>query len=222
MQAQDIMTTKIISIDDCANVRHAVRLMLDNEISGLPVLDQLGHVCGMLTEGDLLARCEIGSMQQSCADIGKASGALLDYIRSKAWRVGDIMTPNIIAVTPDTPIPVIAKLMASHGIKRVLVIDKGRLVGLVSRRDLLRAIIEAKRDVIAPGDEALKLAVTTRLRTELGLHAEQIEVAVHDARVCVTGNIDSDLQRQAIRVLIEGIASTRGYIDELHLTPRNA
>ncbi|MFT3999197.1 MAG: CBS domain-containing protein [Rhizobium sp.] len=219
MQARDIMTTKIVSIDDCANVRHAIRLMIENEISGLPVLDRLGRVCGMLTEGDLLSRCEIGSLQQSCADIGKGEDALLNYIRSKAWRVGDVMTPNIIAVTPDTPLPTIAKLLASHSIKRVLVLDEGRLVGLVSRRDLLRAIADMTPDAIAPGDDALKLAVTTRLRTELGLGTERINVAVHNARVRLTGSIDSELQRQAIRVLVERIGSTYGYIDEMHVAP---
>lgn len=222
MRAQDIMTTTIISIDDCANVRHAMRLMIENEISGLPVLDQLGRVCGVLTEGDLLARCEIGSLQQSCADIGKADGALLNYIRSKAWRVGDIMTPNIIAVTPDTPISTIAKLLASHGIRRVLVLDEGRLVGLVSRRDLLRAIADVAPDRIASGDAALRLAIQTRLRNELGLDGKRIEVDVHDTQVRVSGDIDSELQRQAIRVLVELVGGTCSYIDELRLAPQIA
>ena len=222
MQAKDIMTKKIISIDGCASIRHAIQLMLENEISGLPVLDQLGGVCGMLTEGDLLARCEIDSLSQSCAEVAKVDGTLLNYIKSKAWRVSDVMTPNIIAVTPDTPISIAAKLMASHRIKRVLVLDNGELVGLISRRDLLRAIAYVPPDTIAPGDEALKLAVITRLRTELGLTSHQVQIAVHNARVCITGNIDSELQRQAIRVLIERISGTCGYVDELHLAPQIA
>ncbi|MFJ6324768.1 MULTISPECIES: CBS domain-containing protein [unclassified Rhizobium] len=222
MQTKDIMTKKIISIDRDANIRHAIQLMLENGISGLPVVDQLQGVCGVVTEGDLLMRCEISSLSQSCADVTRADGALLTYIKSKAWRVGDVMTPNIIAVTPDTPISTVAELMATHRIKRVLVLDEGALVGLVSRREVLRAIASIPADKIAPGDEAIRLAVRTRLRTELGLAGDRICVSVRDAQVRLTGNVVSDLQRHAIRVLVERITGTRGYVDELQLAPQIA
>jgi len=222
MRARDIMTTKVITIDACANVSHAIRLMIDNHISGLPVADEFGRICGMVTEGDLLARCENDTPSRIRDDSEQPVCDIRQYIKINAWRISDVMTPNIVAVTPDAPVSIIAKLMAAHNIKRVLVLDQGHLTGLVSRRDLLRVITSRKPDIVATGDDALKLAVATRLKTELGLAGDRIDVAVRNSQISITGNIDSELQRQAIKVLIEHINGTNGFIDGLHVAPRTA
>ncbi|NLS20420.1 CBS domain-containing protein [Rhizobium sp. P40RR-XXII] len=170
--------------------------------------------------GDLLGRCEINSVPPITE--GLADCGIRNYIKNRAWRVADIMTPNLVAVSPDTPVSIVAKLMAAHNIKRVLVLDQSHLIGLVSRRDLLIALVETKPDVIASGDDALRLAIATRLKSELGLDNHRINVAVRNARVSLTGTIDSELQRQAIKVLVERIRGTSGLVDGLQIASQNA
>lgn len=220
MLARDIMTAKVITIDASASISHAIRLMIDNRVSGLPVVDDQGGVCGLVTEGDLLGRCEINSLPPIAENTGDSG--IRHYIKNRAWRIADIMTPNIVAVSPDTPISIIARLMAAHNIKRVLVLEQGHLIGLVSRRDLLIGLAEIKPDIIACGDDALRLAVATRLKSELGLDDHRINVAVRNARVSLTGTIDSELQRQAIKVLIDRISGTSGLVDHLQVASQNA
>ncbi len=216
------MTTNVITIDVSANVSHAIRLMIDNRISGLPVVDEFGCVCGMVTEGDLLARCENVPSSRVPDDPELPVCDVRQYIKINAWRIGDVMTPNIVAVTPDAPVSIVAKLMAVHNIKRILVLAHGHLVGLVSRHDLLRAIASTKPDIVATGDDALRLAIATRLKAELGLADDRIDVAVRNSQVSITGNIDSELQRQAVRVLIERINGTNGFVDGLHVASKTA
>jgi CBS domain-containing protein len=220
MLARDVMTTRVITIDASASIGRAIRLMIDNQVSGLPVMDDQGRVCGVITEGDLLGRCEIDSLppiSETLTDSG-----IHNYIRNKAWRIADIMTPNIVAVSPDTPVSIVAKLMAAHNIKRILVLDHGHLIGLVSRHDLLIALTETRPDIIASGDEALRLAIATRLKSELGLNNDRISVAVQNAQVSITGTIDSELQRQAIKVLVERISGTSGLVDGLQVASQTA
>ena len=220
MLARDIMTTKVITIDSGASISHAIRLMIDNHVSGLPVIDDSGGVCGVITEGDLLGRCEINSLPPISEN--SADGGIRNYIKNGAWQVADIMTPNIVAVSPDTPISIVAKLMAAHNIRRIFVLDQGRLTGIVSRRDLLTAIAETRPDIIASGDDSLRLAIATRLKSDLGLDGDRITVAVQDARVSLKGTIESELQRQAIKVLVERVSGTRALTEGLRVLPQNA
>ncbi|SCB51322.1 CBS domain-containing protein [Rhizobium lusitanum] len=222
MQAKDIMTRNVITATPRMNVRNAALLMRANDISGLPIIDDDGKVCGMLTEGDLMRR-----FGNNCASAVNGTlkhedqHGLNAYIQMYGWSVGEAMSHDVISVTPDTDVGRIGGLMLSHKIKRVPVINDHRLVGIVSRSDLLNLIIDAPVQNVAIGDDALRLAIRTRLVTDLGIGSDRVDVTVKDGQVEVRGNLDSDIQRQAIRILVENIRGVGGYVDRTIVSPSN-
>lgn len=212
MLARDLMTTSVVHISPAASLRHAIRMMIDNDISGLPVIDDGGALCGMLTEGDILNRHEFNLAPKAAPDADDPA-FFENYVRTHGLKVEDCMSRKVISVSPEAALAEVVALMRLHAVKRIPVLDHGVLVGIVSRRDVLKTNIAAP-DVIARGDDALQLAVATRLLTELGLGKERIEVRVRDSVVEITGQIASDAQREAIRILTASIAGVGGVVTQ--------
>ena len=143
MNAADIMTRTILSAGPKTPVAEAIGLMLDNRVSGLPVIDEAGQLVGILTEGDLLRRGETGTERHRprWLEILLGPGRLAsDYVRTHGRKVEDIMTRDPVSVAPETPLDEIVELMERHRIKRVPVLEGEKLVGIVSRADFLRAL----------------------------------------------------------------------------------
>ncbi|WP_245432820.1 CBS domain-containing protein [Rhizobium sp. WW_1] len=214
MQAKDIMTRNVITVPPTMSVRNAALLLRANDISGLPVVDDDGVVCGMLTEGDLMRRVANTwvSILGSTYGVGERRG-LSNYVQIHGRSVGEAMSRDVISVRSNAEVGRVAGIMTSHRIKRIPVVDDRRLIGIVSRCDLLNLIIDAPVENIAKGDEALRLAIRTRLATDLGIGHDKVDVVVKDGLVQVQGKLDSDIQRQAIRVLIESVGGAVGYVD---------
>ena len=204
MLARDLMTTNVAYVTVGTSLKRAIQIMIDRDVSGLPVVDDAGGVCGMLTEGDLLTRHEfnggheIGHLQPDVAFFES-------YIKQHGRAVGDCMTANVVAASPQATLAEIVALMRRHNIKRIPILTNGRLSGIVSRRDVLKAIC-ATPDPVARGDDALRLAVSTRLQAELGLRREKVEVNVRDSVVEVIGEFESDAACEAVRIVTEAIA----------------
>lgn len=214
MQAKNVMTTKVHSIPSTASVRSAAMSLIANDISGLPVVDDDGHLIGMVTEGDLLRRVASQPLSLLQDEVERTDPqSLEDYIRLNGWSVRDAMSEKVISVGPETDLREVAGIMLSHGIKRVPVIDKGSLIGIVSRCDLLGMVIDAPFDIIASGDESIRLAITSRLKNDLGIDPARIELAVNDSRVQIGGCLDTAVQRRAIRALVESMRGVNGFID---------
>ena len=154
MKASDVMTRDVITVRRETSVTNAIRLMLDNNVSGLPVLDN-GKVIGILTEGDLLRRSETGTEKhrprwlEILMGPGRMAG---EYVRTHGRRVEEIMTTDLVSVAGDTPLDEVVGLMERRRIKRVPVIEGDLLVGVISRADLLRHI------PAAPAESRLALA----------------------------------------------------------------
>ncbi len=141
MQAQDVMTTKVATIGAGATVREAAKLMLERGVSALPVLDEKGRVVGIVSEGDLVRRQELGTETTGAWWLlALTEGAARDYRKTHATAVRDVMTRPVIGVRPSASLKQIAKLLQGRRIKRVPVLDAGRLVGIVSRADLVRQL----------------------------------------------------------------------------------
>ncbi|NVD39823.1 CBS domain-containing protein [Ensifer sp. HO-A22] len=223
MRAADIMTRTVITISPDHSVRHAARLMLDNHISGLPVCDDEGVLVGMLSEGDLLRRAELGSAALGKKETSLSTQVAEAYIKGYGWRVGDVMTQGSLTVGTDTPVGQIAELMAKRAIKRVPVVADGRIVGIVSRRDILELITAAEPERSASGDEAIKCAVQARLASDLGLDRNLIEVRVDRGVVSLCGTIESGVKRLAARVAaeaVDGVGCVRNELRIAHETER--
>ncbi|MDM9623386.1 hypothetical protein A6U87_25875 [Rhizobium sp. AC44/96] len=206
MQAKDVMTKDVVHISPAIGIRHAVAVMLENNVSGLPVVDDQGRVCGMLTEGDLLLRREIRlSSRPARAPEVISETDLERYISSNGWSVADVMSQDVIVAGPDSEISDIAESLQAHRIKRLPIVEDGKLIGIVSRRDILQIIIDAPATTLPRGDASIKLALRTRLRSDLGLTSQRIQVTVKDGQVTLEGQVESELKRKAVRSLVEGL-----------------
>ena len=143
MNAADMMTSPVVTIGPEAIVRDAAWAMLTNRISAVPVLDGQGRMVGILSEGDLLRRAETGTQRRRSwwTMFGVGSEELAaEFVKSHGRKVADVMSRDVITATGDTPAPEIARLMETHGIKRVPIVADGKLVGIVSRADFLTAL----------------------------------------------------------------------------------
>jgi CBS domain-containing protein len=208
MHARDLMTANPFSVAPETSVRTAIDLLLRERISGVPVVDGAGRMCGILTEGDLLRRSVLNIGVNIAPQEGNPD-FFADYIRSHGTTVGDCMTRDVVCVTPAEPIVQLVALFRDHGIRRVPVVTDGQLVGVVSRHDVLKAI-SMGRDTVAEGDEALQLAVMTRLRTELGLAEDSYDMHVRRAIVEFTNPVTEPVKQRAMEIVAESVAGVAG------------
>ena len=142
MKASDIMEKSVITVGSDAGVSEAVRVMLQHKISGLPVIDAKGELVGIVTEGDFLRRTETGTEVQRTRwlQLLAGTGRLADeYVRSHGRKVAEVMSADVAAVSEDTELSAIVGIMEKRGIKRVPVVRDRKVVGMVTRADLLRA-----------------------------------------------------------------------------------
>jgi len=145
MNVADIMTRQVISVTPQTTIAEAAQLLLDNRISGLPVVDPGGAVVGIVTEGDLLRRVETGTQRRHShwLEFLIAPGRLArEYTDANARSVGAVMSADVVSVTPQEALPEVIRLMEHHHVKRLPVIEAGRLVGIVSRANLVRALLD--------------------------------------------------------------------------------
>ncbi len=220
MLARDIMTKEVKTIHSTNSIRTAIELMLNHGVSGLPVVDEAEAVIGMITEGDLLRRLELGAAAKSDRPSGDTARADLDaYIKGNSWRVGDLMSTEITTVTGDTSVGSVARLLFQHCIKRVLVLEQGRLIGLISRVDLLRAMVGPQHDLVASGEEAMERAIKARLSSDLGIDPGRVSVTVHGECIYLDGTVETELQKRAIQVLVENIQGNYSFLNRLSATP---
>ena len=151
MKAKDIMTTNVITINQNAPIPLIAKILVENSISGAPVVDNENNIVGMVSEGDLL-RKETSPRLPSHINI---LGAFIyyngveryhdDLKKLMAEQAESLMTEDVITISPDTEIEEIGKLMLEHGIKRLPVVQDGKMVGLVSRRDMVKLLIDSEQ-----------------------------------------------------------------------------
>lgn len=176
LRAADVMTTEVATVTPQTPIDAVARLLLDRAISAVPVIDADGEPLGMVSEGDLLGRDPQDRLARRdwwldlLAD-RKGRPARLASVSAAHGTAGDVMASPVITVTEDTALPEIALLLGRHRIKRVPVVRDGRLVGIVSRADLLRAFAAAHPAASRPQHQPLTDFVRTVMELFLGSHA---------------------------------------------------
>lgn len=226
MQAIDIMTSKVVSVGANAEVREIAQLLLEHRISAVPVVDDAHQVIGIVSEGDLMRRVKNDddsgrSWWLSLFSGGKDAG---DYVKSHGRKAHEVMTPNPMTVEENTPLHTIARLLEKHHIKRVPVVREGKLVGIVSRANLLQGIANA---VVAPtqspsDDRQIREAILKEVEDNTGVHAQGISLIVDGGAVEVWGLVESLEQKQAVTVAAENVPGVVKVENNLGMMPRGA
>ena len=220
MIASDVMTRNVISVAPDATVAQAVELMLDRGISGLLVVNASGTLEGIVTEGDLLRRDELGTERRRSwwlRLIASPGRQAADFTRAHGRRVADVMTRDVVSISADAPLEEIVALMEEHRIKRVPVLEGDRVVGVVSRADLLRALAAAARERAAIGadDRTIREHILDILEREPWAPRTTLNVTVVDGTVDLWGTISNDNERRAICVIAENAPGVKKVIDHL-------
>ncbi|MBB4238238.1 CBS domain-containing protein [Rhizobium esperanzae] len=221
MLVKDVMTTMVVTLSPDNSVRHAARLMADQQVSGVPVVDDNGRLLGVISEGDLIRRTELSSgafVLKADMELGPDERANA-FVKRCAWRVGDVMTPDPLTIDEDAALSRVAELMQERGIKRIPVLRDGKLVGIVSRADLLQVIYSAKPDDTAAGDEAIRRSILVRLGENTGLERLDVSVTVTEGIVHFWGNVETAACRRAARILAEGVHGVRGVVEHFPESP---
>ena len=213
MRAKDLMTSKVVTVSTGNSIWHAAQIMLDHDVSGLPVVDDSGRLAGMFTQGDLLHRIELGTEGTGVAPEQRLGA----YVKAHSWNVGDVMTATVISAGEETPIHAVATLMDRHRIRRMPVVREGRLVGIISRKDLLRVVAAAGRDTIPPGDDAMRRAILARLTENPDLRGAHLTVTVSGGVVHLGGTIGSDAERKVARVTAESVRGVEKVCDHMQV-----
>ena len=220
MKVADIMTRRVTTVGPDATVAEAAQFMLGRSISGLPVINQAGKVIGVVTEGDLLRRAETGTERRRSRwlEFVVGAGRIADeYVRSHGRKVREVMTSDVVTVTPETGLERVVELMERHGIKRLPVLENDKLVGIVSRANLLYAL--AGLAVTAPPANSSDAEIHRRLIAEIDNASwaprASVTPVVQDGVVDLYGAITDERERAALRVLAENIHGVKDVRDHM-------
>jgi CBS domain-containing protein len=218
MQVRDVMTRNVISVTVGDSILAAARLMLQNRISGLPVVDAGGNLVGVVTEGDFLRRGELGTQRSrpKWLEFLLGPGRLAnEYVHAFGRKVSEIMTADPICVTDDDSLQTVVELMERGRVKRLPVIRDGRLVGIVSRANLVHAALGLAHGTQAPaGDDA---AIHSQVLETIGKQpwARQVNVVVKSGIAELWGTILDEHERKACIVAAENVAGVKEVHDHL-------
>lgn len=220
MRVADIMTSPVTGIVPTASIAEAAQVMVDLKVSGLPVISVDKRLIGIITESDFLHRVELGTQPKRSRwlDLVRGTGREAeDYVQAAGRRVEDIMTRKVLSIAPDASLDELVRLMQANRIKRVPVVGNGKLVGIVSRADLMRAMLRLLpgTDAAARNDEAIRSAVVAELAGQHWIGSSSIRVRVHQGQVELVGVVSHDSQRKAARVAAENVPGVRDVIDHL-------
>lgn len=213
MNAGDIMVKDVVAVGPEAPVREVAMLMLERRISGLPVVDGERRVLGIVSEGDLIRRPEIETDHTPKGWLGlflSDQERARDFVKSHGRKAREVMTQPAICVAPDTPLTEVVRLMERHRVKRLLVAEDGRLAGVVTHADLLRAMV-AHRDAspAAASDRDLRDQIDRMLRGEDWANSAYVNVQVENGVAHLWGTVESASQREALILAVRGVPGVK-------------
>lgn len=217
MLVRDIMTRPVIGIAPSASIAEAARLMLGHKVSGLPVVTSSGGLVGMVSEGDFLRRAEIGTDPRLSGLLRflEGSGKQADSYRlTHGRKVSEVMTERLFTVDADAALEVAVETMLRRHVKRLPVLESGKLAGIVSRSDVMRALLAALPPAGGyAGDEGIKAQLEAELAAQPWTGS--IRVTVRAGVVTLSGAIFDERARPAALVAAENVAGVKSVVDEL-------
>lgn len=220
MKAQDIMSKRVITVKRDSDLQQAIAIMLEHGISGMPVTNENGALVGMLTEGDLLRRSELGTERRRPRWLEFLIGPgklAAEYTHAHGRSVADAMSDSLHYATPDMPLQQVVDMMERQRIKRVPVLDQGRLVGIITRANLLRALALAAPALPAssPSDQQIRQQLQTELAASAWAPCSMLDVVVQQGEVHLYGTILDGREREALCVAARNTPGVTAVHDHL-------
>jgi CBS domain-containing protein len=219
MRAHQIMTRSVVTVTPDTTILQAANIMLQRHVSGLPVVDKAGKLAGIVSEGDFLRRSEIGTQRKRGRWLKFILGsgrAAADFVHEHGHKVSEVMTREPLTISEDTALEEIVTLMENNNIKRLPVMREDKLVGIVSRANLLQAVASLAREIPDPtaDDDHIRNRVIETIEKNdwcpFGL-----SVVVRDGIVHLSGVITEERSRQAAAVAAENVAGVKKVHDHL-------
>jgi len=220
MKVLDVMTRRVIAIAPEATIRDAVRLMLTHHISGLPVIDAKGELVGVVSEGDFLRRSETATERRHSrwfdAFFGPAESAEA-FVHAHGTHVRDVMTRKPVTIAETAPLEDAVHLMETHNIKRLPVVRRDKVVGILTRANLMRALASVHRGAgaVAKQDEAIREGILADVARQSWAAGATIDVIVRNGIADIWGCIVDAAQRDAVKVLVESTPGVKRAYDHL-------
>ena len=220
MRVKDVMTPKVICIDADEPILKAARLMLQNRISGLPVLDKEGELVGIVTEGDFLRRGELGTQRHrpKWLEFVVGPGKLAqEYVHTSGRKVEEIMTTDPWTIGEDATLEAVVEMMERRHIKRIPVTRRGRMVGIVSRANLMHALASLVRDADITAPAGSDAAIRENILAAFAKQdwAPHVNVIVKNGVAELHGIITDDRERQGLVVAAENVPGVKRVWDHL-------
>lgn len=220
MKAQDVMTPTVITVPPDMPVKEVAALMTDRHISGVPVVTPNGEMVGIVSQSDLLHRRELGTELKRkwwLKVFSDPDRMAREYTKSHGLKAQDIMSRHVTSVNEDADLSDVASILDRNKLKRVPVLRDGRIVGIVARSDLVKALSRtpAETGAKALGDGELHKHLSDKIREQPWLETSYFNVVVTDGAVALWGYVGSQDQRRALRVLVEETAGVKSLEDRL-------
>ena len=224
MRARDVMTEEVVRIGINESVFDAAELLLGARVSAAPVVDDKGAVVGIVSEADLIRRAEIDTTAKKswlARLMESETSAADDFVAAHARRVADVMTREVVTASEDTTLRELVDLLERRKIKRIPVVREGILVGIVSRSDLLLALLsrEPDRPVAQSTDKTLRQAVVDTIEHRPWTSKWPTNVLASDGVVHLWGFVEGEEVRKAYRVAAENVPGVRRVKNHLRVLP---
>ncbi len=222
MRAVDVMVRDVITVHPDTDVAEAVGLLTKHDVSALPVVDPDNHLVGVISEADLIHRVEIGTEKHRPWWMEAVTGAASlaqDFAKSHGKKVGELMTRDVVSATEETPLSEIATLFERKRIKRVPIVRDGKLVGVVSRSNLIQALASvvshSEGGSTVDADREIRRELLDRLGQQSWTEFGARNIIVSNGVVHVWGLVGSEEERQALIALAEGVPGVSRVSDEM-------
>jgi CBS domain-containing protein len=203
MHARELMSTPVVVVRPEATVKEVAERMVANRVSGVPVVDRSDHLVGIISESDLVSKLEYGEKGQGLL-------GLLDHLahaagadrKLHAKTAAELMTPLVITAAPEASVRELTHLMASHAVNRIPIVESGRVIGIVTRADVLRTLIRP--------DSAVTEDVRFRLLHDLWIDPTGLTISTRDGIVTIAGEVPTRSEAELVR---HWTATTEGVVD---------
>jgi len=222
MLAREAMTPTPVAVPATLAIEECARILLEKRISAVPVVDADHRIIGIVSEGDLMRRRETGTERRYSWWLELVSDPQTmarDFVKSSGHKVSDVMTRQVVSVTEETPRATIAEILEKHRIKRVPVVRAGKLVGIVSRADLVRALLVGRPapSAAAASDADIRDHFLARLDKEPWGPRSYVNIVVTEGQVELWGFAGSPDEARAIALLAEDVPGVRGVVNHVRV-----